>query len=83
MRRLWMIVIVVVVCGSLFVFHGLVGAGDDRTEHLVPAEKDLDKGAMPEAWAGSVRGAGFGSGRVTTAAALSQEGATRDREGEP
>ncbi|MHC4351713.1 MAG: GH116 family glycosyl-hydrolase, partial [Planctomycetota bacterium] len=46
MRRLCMIVIAVVVCGSLFTFHGFAGAGDGRTEHLVPAEKDLDKGAV-------------------------------------
>ena len=46
MKRLWIVPIAVVVSGSLLSFHGLVGAGDGRTEHLVPAEKDLDKGAV-------------------------------------
>ncbi|MEA3225462.1 MAG: GH116 family glycosyl-hydrolase, partial [Planctomycetota bacterium] len=46
MRRLWMIVIIVVVCGSFLTFHNLVGAADGQDEHLVPAEKNLNRGAI-------------------------------------
>ena len=46
MRRLWITVIIIVVCGSFLTFNGLVGAGDGQAEHLVPAEKNLNKGAV-------------------------------------
>jgi uncharacterized protein (DUF608 family) len=46
MRKLWMIVIIIVVCGSFLAFHNLVGVGGGQTEHLVPFEKNLNKGAV-------------------------------------
>ncbi|TKJ35439.1 MAG: hypothetical protein CEE38_14790 [Planctomycetes bacterium B3_Pla] len=46
MRKLWMIAIVIVVCGSFLTFHSLAGAGDGQTEHLVPGEKNLNRGAV-------------------------------------
>jgi len=46
MRKLWMNAIIIVVCGFLLRFPGLVGAGGGQIEHLVPAEKSLNKGAV-------------------------------------
>ncbi|MHC4329918.1 MAG: GH116 family glycosyl hydrolase, partial [Planctomycetota bacterium] len=46
MRKLWMIAIVIVVCGSFLTFHNLAGAGDGQTEHLIPGEKNLNRGAV-------------------------------------
>ena len=34
MRRIWIVIVVAVVCGCLFVFHGLVGAGDEPVVDL-------------------------------------------------
>ncbi|MHC4625959.1 MAG: GH116 family glycosyl-hydrolase, partial [Planctomycetota bacterium] len=44
MRRMW--IVIIVACGSLLAFGGLVGAGGGVAEHLVPGEKDLDIGAV-------------------------------------
>jgi len=46
MRKLWITLIAIVVCGSFLTCHNPVVAGDGRTEHLVPVEKDLNKGAV-------------------------------------
>lgn len=46
MRKLWAIVIWLVVCSSFPTFHNAADAGQKQREHLVPADKNLSQAAM-------------------------------------
>ncbi len=46
MRRIWLIGIAVVACTLLLSFGVLTGEPERSKDHLVPAEKDLDQGAV-------------------------------------
>jgi uncharacterized protein (DUF608 family) len=45
-KKVWLVLIAILTLGLLLSFDGLIGAPDRSKEHLVPAEKDLDKGAV-------------------------------------